>query len=539
MAPIKPTKDQRLKRMLEAGFFPRDLPPPFVAADFARYRKHLRKNWAPADLGKFASDPEHYSVPRFGRARRRFSIVNPINHFKVADLIANEWSEIRTFLKKSKVSEFKPVFDMTGERTFFNIDFEMIEMRTAELLSKYRSCFKTDISRYYHAIYTHSIPWALYGKAYCKANYKTPAFKLKLGDKLDKVVRQCQSDQTIGIPVGPDTSRVIGEIIGVGIEAEIGKLLFDFDARAIRYVDDIHIGFDERSSVDGLLTTITRAFSQFELDINLEKTTVLGVGESISPEWTAVLRRYSIARRSDRQQADLEYYFKTALYFSEMNPRDQVLVYAIKRSRSFRISNSVLGYYVSFLLRLCRKDSSCFPAVVQILTEANYLKKQIDLALIKSFIVDTIRYNAPIHNYFEVSWALFLAKALRIQLAKAELSGVFEAESSVCALLTMDLNSRSLVAGGIDDGYWRSHYNADGLKSNMWLLVYESTLKKWIPATAPCFVSAHPLFGKMLSKKISFYDVNKNVLTTKRELRAMRIRSRLSNLVFQNIERYF
>ena len=103
----------------------------------------------------------------------------------------------------------------------------------------------------------------------------------------------------------------------------------------------------------------------------------------------------------------------------------------------------------------------------------------------------------------------------------------------------MDLNSRALIIGGIDDSYWQSHYNADGLKSNMWLLVYESTLKKWIPAKTPCFVTGHPLFGKMLDKKISFYDVNKNVLTTKRELKAMRIRSFLANLVFQNIERYF
>jgi hypothetical protein len=207
--------------------------------------------------------------------------------------------------------------------------------------------------------------------------------------------------------------------------------------------------------------------------------------------------------------------------------------------RAFRVSDAVLGYYVSFLLRLCRKDPSCFPSVVQILTEANYFKKRLDMGVIKNIIVDTVRYNAPIHNYFEVSWVLFLAKALRIQLAKSDLLNVFEAESSVCALLTMDLNSRSLVVGGIDESYWQSHYNPDGLKSNMWLFVYESTLKKWSQAKTPCFVAGHSLFGKMLSKRISFYDVNKNVLTTKRELRAMRIRSLLANLVFQNIEKYF
>jgi hypothetical protein len=32
-----------------------------------------------------------------------------------------------------------------------------------------------------------------------------------------------------------------------------------------------------------------------------------------------------------------------------------------------------------------------------------------------------IRFNGQIHNYFEVSWALFLAKGLRIPLNKTDL----------------------------------------------------------------------------------------------------------------------
>lgn len=477
---LRPTKDQRLKRLLEAGFFPRELPPPFVSGDLARYRKHLKKTWPVNDLKKFFSDPEFLTIPKFGRARRRFSLVNPINHFKVSELIANEWKEIRDFLKTSKISEFKPIFDMGGDRTFFQIDFGQIERKTVDILSRYRSCLKTDISRYYHTIYTHSIPWALHTKAYCKQNYSTAAFKSLLGDRLDKAIRDCQSRQTIGIPVGPDTSRVIGEIIGVGIEREIAKQLAAADKRCLRYVDDIHIGFDERESVDGLLGMITKAFSHFELDINIEKTSVLGVGETTTPEWTTPLLKFAVSRRADRQLTDVEHYFKMALYLSEANRRDQVLQYAVKRSRSFRIADSIFDYYVGFLLRLSRKDPSCLPAVVQILVEANFLKRPLGRDLIQEFVVETIRYNAPIHNYFEVSWALFLAKALKIQLLKEHLVDVFGAESSVCALLTMDLDSRGQIGGGIDAAYWETFYNADGLKSNMWLLVYEATLKKWI-----------------------------------------------------------
>jgi len=536
---IRANRSTRLKRFLEAGFYPRDMPPPFVSSDFARFRNFFRSNWPAIDLKKFASDPEYYSIPKFGRARRRFSIVNPINQFKVADLISSEWKEIRSYLKNSKVSEFRPVFDTTGSRAFFQIDFSLIERRLARLLAENRSVLKTDISRYYHTIYTHSIPWALYGKSYCKANYTLPIFKTKLGDRLDKAVRQCQSNQTMGIPVGPDTSRILGEIIGVGIEKELAASIPRFENRALRYVDDIQIGFDDRESVDGLLGNVTKAFSNFELDINIEKTAVLGVGESVSPDWAAELRRYRLSGRQRNQQSDLESYFRAAIYFSQENPRDQVLAYAIKRSRSFRILDESFEYYVSLLLQISRRDTSCLPAVVQILAEANYRKRPLDRDLIKKFIVDVIRYNAPIHYYFEVSWALFLSKALKINLDRVSLKDVFSAESSVCALLVLDLNSRGQIIGGIDTGYWQSLYSADALKSNMWLLVYEATLKGWLPAAAPCFVSNDALFGPMLAKKVSFYDVNRNVPSTRKDLRTTSWQMFLSKIIFQNIERYF
>jgi hypothetical protein len=125
----RPNKHQRFKRLLEAGFFPSELPPPFVSFDLARFREHLSKVWPAGPLSQFVSEPEQYSIPRFGRARRRLSIINPINHFKVSKLMAEEWKEIRDFLRHSEISEFKPIFDLEGPRTFFGLSFSTIERR--------------------------------------------------------------------------------------------------------------------------------------------------------------------------------------------------------------------------------------------------------------------------------------------------------------------------------------------------------------------------------------------------------------------------
>jgi hypothetical protein len=80
-----------------------------------------------------------------------------------------------------------------------------------------RYLLKTDIARFYPSIYTHSIPWALHGK---DAARKDKEYKL-LGNRLDLWMRETQDKQTGGIPIGPDTSFVVGEVIASAIDLRL------------------------------------------------------------------------------------------------------------------------------------------------------------------------------------------------------------------------------------------------------------------------------------------------------------------------------
>jgi hypothetical protein len=93
----------------------------------------------------------------------------------------------------------------------------------------------------------------MHGKEFCKQNLHKPAFKSALGNRLDELVRKCQDQQSIGIPIGPDTSRIIGEIIGVGVEGFLASALRNFESRALRYVDDIVVGFDINESAEAVM----------------------------------------------------------------------------------------------------------------------------------------------------------------------------------------------------------------------------------------------------------------------------------------------
>lgn len=79
-----------------------------------------------------------------------------------------------------------------------------------------RYLLQSDINQFYPTIYTHSVPWALHTKALSKAALKSGKKKssvVLLGDQLDTLLQRLNDGQTHGIPIGPDTSLVVAEIL--------------------------------------------------------------------------------------------------------------------------------------------------------------------------------------------------------------------------------------------------------------------------------------------------------------------------------------
>lgn len=529
-------RSERLRRFLEAGYFPEELPPPFVTHSFGRYRKALSIAWSvQPSFVKFKSRPEQITIPRYGSARRRLTIPNPINYFRLSDEISAGWTEIRDHIKSSQVTEFRPIIDMDGERSIFKLDFDIVGKRTGEILAAYDHAFKTDIARFYHSIYTHSIAWALYGRTWVKTNLHSSAFKQSLGNKLDNELRKGQEDQSIGLPIGPDTSRILSEIVAVGLERELKPLLTDFDRRAVRYVDDILLGFDESESEDQVASALEAAMSHYELDVNVTKTRILGVRGAEEVGWVSELRSCNVSStKTGIQRDELERFFNLALVYSAKNEKDSVLKWAVKRARSFRILPDNLDFYFDWMIRITRKAPACLPILAQSLIEANSNKRPIPKDRVEKFVKDIIRVHARVGHAFEVSWALFIAKGLRISLDRLDLEYVFRLENSLCALLCMDLDKRGLVAGGLDETAWLPYASEDGLTSPMWLLSYEAARKGWWSSGTRTYASSHPLFGPMLARGISFYDEGRNVSRLRHELKAAQVQRRRAGYILSH-----
>lgn len=204
--------------LINRGYFPKELPPPFTTSMFSESCLEVHSKWDSLykdfkDNKKIkysCSDYVLFSYPKVGYSRRMLSVPNPLHQYNLSNSICNNWIEIEKIFSSSCLTSSKPIYSEKGIRAF-NPEKTYKEFRERAILGSYSCLYqlKTDISRYYSTIYTHVIPWLIHGKKQSKKNRKLSL----LGNLLDSSIRNTQSGQTNGIPIGPDTSFIIAELI--------------------------------------------------------------------------------------------------------------------------------------------------------------------------------------------------------------------------------------------------------------------------------------------------------------------------------------
>lgn len=513
---------QILKALLADGYFPSELPPPFTSKKYAESCLDLGEKWEADGVHKFVSSPESYSIPRFLEIRRKLSLVNPINQFRVARLISQNWNEVREKLDRSKTSEFTSELRLSGtDRPISPVDFSKVDRARVRILGSYGTYLKTDIVRFYPSIYTHSLPWSLYGKEYCKENRHQKDFKNSFGDKIDKAVRDGQSEQTIGIPIGPDTSRILSELIMCSVEDIARDKLTEFDFRSFRYVDDFMIGIGSGEVPSEVVAALSVALYEFELELNAEKTEIFGLGHPHNFGWAHELRAYQVSRYVKAQVTDIDAFFEKTLALADDNPRANVALYAAKVAATFSIMPENEDHRAFWLLHLARRYPITLPFVMEFLILRS-MQKGFPRDAVEKFVVSLIPSTASRGHVHELSWLLFAVRELNIQIDAGKFSDVVRLRSSVVALLTFDLWHRGQINGPVDFKFWRSFANAEGLRSEMWLVAYECSIKGWWDQKLDTsYVTDCPFFSGLWGAGVEFYDVKKGAIVLAKPLNSM------------------
>lgn len=513
------------KELLENGYFPKELPPPFQTKIFANKLSVIENDWNKVivNINKSQKSIKEafkdkfweskwvvHSLPKVGFSRRLLGIPNPYHQSILAKSITNNWAEIEKIFNKSKISNSKPIKDDTGKRALKSIN-SFGQFRKECLINSYDKIYevRTDVSRYYGTIYTHIIPWIIHTKSIAKTNRKDNTL---LGNLLDKNLRESNSGQTLGIPIGPDTSLVIAEIIGCTLDEMIQKKFNTSAIKGFRYIDDYYIYCENQADSEKVFKYVQSIFTEFQLDINEEKTKISKFPFPYEPDWSIELGSFTFRKHPQSQQTDIERFVSIAFKHAKNNPKDSVLNFAITVLKGIALFNESWNLYQSLILKIALSEPVTLPTVAQILVSHG---NKVEKLKVKNVVENIIKEHTPKGHHFEVSWALWICKEFEIKLPNNIAKLVFESTDATSILIALDLKKNGFINKQVSTSLIRQEMTPETLMDEKWLLTYEAIVQGWIKSPKVNPILENEYFEILKKHKVKFYDNTKKVVPYK------------------------
>lgn len=499
-------QEKRTSALLSDGYFPVQLPPPFCSATLGLAVPALNACFAPAMT--YQSDCESFSVARVGHRRRTTKLPNPISQFLLARSIAANWPAISKHLKRSKLSLSNPrLKTISGERSIQIPSLGELESERVSRSAGYRYALVSDVTQFFPSLYTHALPWALHTKSAVKAALRArPRRSAGFGDDLDKHARNCQSQQTIGVPIGPDTSHILAEIVGIGVDIELRQALKNWPA-GYRYVDDFVLFFSARAEADAALSHLNQALAEYELRPNEHKTRIVSIDALEVDSWVHELRHFDFSHTKSRQAQELHHFFQIAFAHASHHQNESVMKFALRRVAVELIRKDNWKLFESYLLRVANTYPDTLQLVAQFLCTYREAGFSIDLVALRRTLETLLREHVPYGRHSEVAWALWIAIDNSVKLSRAVVQPITNVQSSVCALLVLHLDSLGLASGRLSTSDLRLKCQANSLNTEDWLLAYQAERDTIFTGLAT-YVSTDPTYSHLLSNGVTFYNKN-------------------------------
>lgn len=488
-----------LASLLERGYFPKELPRPFNTVSYAITLSSggRPRGWDSVRSGKAAN----YSLARVGIFRRPLAVCNPIHFYGLASELTQNWSAISPLVAGTPLSATTPVLSATGRALQGRDSLRLKPKRAMQSRMGCKFVLLTDITRFYSSIYTHSIPWAVHTKKTAKRDRS----RALLGNRLDAWVRQGQDQQTVGIPIGPDTSLVLAEIIMQRCDDELIKRVPS--VKGYRYIDDYELGFWSRTEAEDAYHILESCLSEYELALNPKKTSVVELPLPLEPKWAVALKRFPIRVSKSGATHDLEDYFSLAFELHQTHPDESVLQYAIARLGSLQLSGADWVKLQQLLLLCVTPEPASFPYAIDLIIKQRNLGAPIIRREITDAVEKLIIDHSTLRHSSEVANAVWAALALRLRIGAKAVKALSRCDDPIVALLALDYRESGLCRSTMDTSLWQTYMTAEELYGGHWILAYEARIKDWLPSNdRQDHVRADSAFAALSTQNVSFYD---------------------------------
>lgn len=497
------SKKQRFLGLLGRGYFPRQLPPPFSTHGFESYVRDNSDDFKKTLIAELHKDGRQktaqacqFSLARPGQLRRVLGMPNPAFHYLLSLKLADFFDDFQ--FEKDMVSVgysmSLPKFEADERNRAFEFSESWDEIPARRLKERARGRFlvKTDIARFFPSIYTHSIPWALHGKKKAK---KDRSASLD-GNFIDTLVRSGQDGQTLGIPIGPDTSFLISERILLEIDYKIHEQIKGKPIRCFHWADDYEFVCLRREDAEFCLSVLQQALQTYELELNTLKTQIVDLPEHVQDPEVALLRNFKFDQEPNRKQL-LEYY-DLAYACYKKHPKG-TLKYAIKRLPEEEFYDETIS---DFMIQSMMLEPGVIEAVFVWLARAERID-EVDKEMFTQCLSQIIIEHGRLGHTSEVAWAIWGFLLLEQKIPDDASKVVCEMKDSVVLLLALDAKEKGLLDNKELAAQVKKIADAESLYGPHWLLSYEAAVHDWGPKT---HVTKDPVFKSMKSAGVYFYQ---------------------------------
>ena len=360
------------------------------------------------------AEAEAISKPKRNFERRYVHITHPIPQSLLAWEIVSHWRQLQKWLSRQEYSEERIVISDHFERALKDINFRIHRAKTGYIEAASDWLVKTDISRFYPSIYTHSIAWAAYGKENVKSNLAT--YSGTIADRLDLLVRHCNQNQTVGIPIGPETSRILAEVISSRIDKKFysSEVATDVKKSQIdRLQDDWCVGTSSLADAERVLSTISRCYSEFGLEINGSKTSISHIITSKQDSWKSDIAAFLSNRRNVLAKARLEEYLSMCLRLQVDFPNEPVVNYALATIEGRRFSSRDLAVLESFLLKAAVVSPISLDRICRIILNIDRFTGGLSKDRIVARFTELLEKQMENDALYEVMWLLYTVRGLK------------------------------------------------------------------------------------------------------------------------------
>jgi len=503
--------------LIAYGYFPKELPDGFSTGSLLKVLNKDRANLIRASHRaerKLRSDYKicHYNLARPYSIRRRLGIVNPIPFAALCATLDDNKADIF-----SQISSY----DGNGGKISESADRIRAVVRSSktesdiisklEFRSEGKCLLQCDISRFYGSIYTHSIPWAMNGKIQSKRSRNPFA---NVGNEIDYWIRSGQDGQTIGIPIGPDTSHIISEIVLSYFDKKINESSY----KMYRFVDDIEISTRTGAEAEEAMHYVQTVLADLELELNRHKTKILQAPQSIGEMWASELRMFNFRdNNSNNQMYDIVEFVNKAIRLFAGKDAEYAIKYSISRLSNVNIKIDNWRLYLNILISSMNMDPTCIENSSLEILKYTRMTYPLDKERMSKLYSDLMVSNLTSGNHSAVAWIVCFCMQLNLTIKNYACDAMLECSDSVLYILMIDAMEKGLTETTLEYDCIQNIITSSGLAGSEWLLAYQySYFADANYDLVNKLLDTSEIFREMFENRVSFYQSN-NYISTNRE----------------------